>query len=392
MHKMIERLLKKELLISSKEMPVVSLSGPRQSGKTTLAKEAFPLYRYINLEKPNERHLALQDPNTFLADNVSEGMIIDEAQRAPDLFSYIQVLVDENPNKKIILTGSQDFLLSKRINQSLAGRVRVLHLLPLSVSELLSEAYEYDNHIPYIFRGGYPRLYGTPATPERWFPSYIRTYLERDVRDFIHVKEIDQFQIFLQMCAARIGQLFNYTEISNAVGVSDNTIRHWLSVLEASYIVYRIPPYFKNLGKRLIKSRKLYFYDTGVACHLLGIRKENQLLTHYNYGGLFENFIVNEVTKYFMNNGERPQLYYWRESNGTEIDLIIDRGLDLIPVEIKASKTPKTDFMKNIKKVRKLPKASHIHPGFVIYGGSDSFGNIISWKDLQKEILEKLEG
>ena len=378
---MIYRILKKELLISSEQMRVISLSGPRQSGKTTLARDTFSTYKYINLENPSERIFALQDPISFLSD-LGNGLIIDEAQRAPDLFSYIQVIVDENPKAKFVLTGSQNFLLSNSINQSLAGRVRVLNLLPFSTLELRSAGHKEGNLLNYIFKGGYPRLYGKNVKPNKWIPSYIQTYLERDVRDLLRIKELYQFQVFLQLCAGRIGQLFNYTDISNSVGVSDNTIRHWLSLLEASYIVYRTPPYFKNLGKRLIKSRKLYFYDTGLACHLLGIKNEDQLFQYYNYGSLFENFIINEITKHFTNKGDKPKIYFWRESNGLEIDLIIDKGLKLLPIEIKSSKTPRTDFTKNIDKVRSFPNSSHIEEGCVIYAGDTSIGRIVSWKDL----------
>ncbi len=381
MDKIIERTLKKELLISAKQMPVISLSGPRQSGKTTLAKEAFPSYKYVNLEEPSNRLLASQDPHALFS-SIEEGLIIDEVQRVPDLFSYIQVIVDENPKAKFVLTGSQNFLLSSNINQTLAGRVSVLNLLPFSTLELWNSGLTKEGILRYIFKGGYPRLYGTSVTPHRWISSYIRTYLERDVRDFVRIRELDKFQIFLQLCASRVGQLLNYTDISTNLGVSDNTVREWLSVLEASYIIYRLPPYFKNLGKRLVKSRKIYFYDTGLLCHLLGIRDKNQLFSHYHYGSIFENFIMNDILKHFTNQGEKPRLYYWRESNGIEIDVIIDKGTHAIPIEIKASSTPKLDFLRNIDKVRKLPKSSLFAEGVAIYAGDSSIGRILSWKDL----------
>ena len=345
---MIHRKPKQELVDASSTMPIVSLTGPRQSGKTTLTRDTFPDYKYFNLENPDYRLLALNDPRSFLKEAGYQGVIIDEAQLAPDLFSYIQVIVDENKSAKYILTGSQNFLLSKRITQSLAGRVRILNLLPLSMAELQTQGYIHQSHISYIFQGGYPRLYSTPISPQKWLPDYIQSYLERDVRDFIKIRELTQFQTFLKLCASRIGQIFNYAELSNAVGVSDYTIRQWLSVLEASYIVYRLDPYFKNLGKRLIKSPKIYFYDTGLACYLLGLEKE-KVSSYYQYGSLFENFIINEIMKSYTNRGERPSLYFWRESNGTEIDLLIPKGDTLIPIEIKSSQTLRMDFLKNIK-------------------------------------------
>ena len=386
---MIHRKLKQELVDASSTMPIVSLTGPRQSGKTTLTRDTFPDYKYFNLENPDYRLLALNDPRSFLKEAGYQGVIIDEAQLAPDLFSYIQVIVDENKSAKYILTGSQNFLLSKRITQSLAGRVRILNLLPLSMAELQTQGYIHQSHISYIFQGGYPRLYSTPISPQKWLPDYIQSYLERDVRDFIKIRELTQFQTFLKLCASRIGQIFNYAELSNAVGVSDYTIRQWLSVLEASYIVYRLDPYFKNLGKRLIKSPKIYFYDTGLACYLLGLEKE-KVSSYYQYGSLFENFIINEIMKSYTNRGERPSLYFWRESNGTEIDLLIPKGDTLIPIEIKSSQTLRMDFFKNIKKIRNLPKASDMIEGYAIYGGDLSVTNTISWRDLQKFLLEKL--
>ena len=389
---MITRKLSQELLIAIEKMPVVSLTGPRQSGKTTLVRDTFPDYHYVNLEERDVQSLALNDPRAFLESLGSSKVIIDEAQRAPDLFSYIQVIVDENESAKFILTGSQNFLLLEKITQSLAGRARILNLLPPSIEELRLSGYNYSSASSYIFKGSYPRLYKGSLSPKEWLPSYTQTYVERDVRDLVNVKYLKQFQTFLGICAGRLGQIINYTDVSNAVGVTDKTIKHWISILEASYIIYMLPPYFKNLGKRLIKSPKIYFYDTGLACNLLDIRDENQVLTHYQYGSLFENMLINEVMKSFTNKGERPSLYFWRESNGTEIDLLLDRGGKLLPIEIKSSHTLRTDFLKNINRVRKLPKAFNMTEGYAVYGGDTSFGRNISWKDLQKEILEKLEG
>ncbi len=381
---MIRRELEKELNDACMKMPVVSLSGPRQSGKTTLARNTLHDFEYYNLENPDQRLLAQNDPRSFLKNAKTNKIIIDEAQFAPDLFSYIQVIVDEDVSARFVLTGSQNFLLNKRITQSLAGRVRILNLLPLSLSELVEGGYRYDNVFRYIFKGGYPRLYSTDIEPHKWLPDYIQSYLERDVRDFVQIKELSKFQIFLKLCAARIGQIFNYTDVSNAVGVSDFTIRQWLSVLEASYIIYMLPPYYENLGKRLIKSPKIYFYDTGLACNLLGFQEEGVIFSYYQYGSLFENFIMNEIMKCFTNKGERPKLYFWRESNGIEIDVLLEKGNKLIPIEIKSNQTFKSSFLSNINKVIKLPKARQWESGFAVYGGDDSYGNIISWRNLNK--------
>ena len=387
---MIPRFLQQELLSAAQNMPIISLTGPRQSGKTTLARNTFPSFSYQNLEIPEKKMQATKDPRSFLEDHTKKGIIIDEAQLVPELFSWIQAIVDDNKKAKFIITGSQNFLISKKINQSLAGRVRILNLLPLSIQELRGESYDHVTSSPFILKGGYPRIYDSSIPPQKWFPDYIQTYLERDVRDFANIKNLTKFQLFMQLCATRIGQVFNHTNIANAVGVSDNTIKGWLSILEASYILYRIPPYYKNLGKRLVKSPKIFFYDTGLACSLLNITNEPQLLSHYLYGSLFENFIVSEVLKMYTNRGQRPRLYYWRESNGIEIDLLIEQGANLIPIEVKSSKTIRQDFFNNINKIKRLPRASYLTEGYVVYGGCVSSKNTVSWRDCIRHISRDL--
>ncbi len=384
---MVGRVLKKELIEASKKMPVISLTGPRQSGKTTLARGTFPHYKYINLEAPDRRMLALKDPRGFLEEAGYEGVIIDEAQHAPELFSYIQEIVDEKKAAKYLLTGSQNFLLAKGITQSLAGRVRILNLLPLSIAELMASKNCYEDHISYLFKGGYPALYRIDISPQKWLSSYVQSYLERDVRDSVNIRNLSLFQRFLQLCAARIGCLFNHTEVANTLGVSVFTIKQWLSVLEASYVVYMLPPYYNNFGQRIIKSPKLYFYDTGLACYLLGLEKE-RVLSYYRYGSLFENFILNEIVKSITNSGKPPSLYFWRESNGKEIDLMVPKGGKVIPIEIKASQTLRYHFYKNIEIIRKRETGGpYLSKGYVIYAGDESHRHFISWKDLGEKVF-----
>ncbi len=379
---MIDRILQKKLQDFKNYMPVATLTGPRQSGKTTLVKETFPEYRYMNLEKPNIRQMALEDPINFISlINNEKGMIIDEAQYAPDLFSYIQSLVDEKKKAKFILTGSQNFLLSAQISQSLAGRVRILTLLPLSMQELSMSNYDLLSVESHIWTGGYPSVYARGVDIEDWYLDYIQTYVERDVRQIINIHSLNQFQVFLKLCAGRIGQLLNYTALANEVGVKDTTIRQWIGLLEASYVLYTLKPYYNNFGKRLIKSPKIYFYDTGLACSLLDIKNEHQLESHYLKGGLFENLIINEIIKNYTNYGKRPSIYYWRESNGVEIDLLIEKGAKLIPIEIKATKTTKMNFFKNIKLFCKTSKTATEY-GHVIYGGDENLNNFISWRKI----------
>ncbi len=378
---MIQRELQRKLRSAIKNIPAIGLTGPRQSGKTTLVKQTFPDYHYINFERKDLQTWASQDPIGFLAHLESPHVIIDEAQKVPELLSYLQVVIDEDKHRKFILTGSQNFLLLEKIGQTLAGRILLFDLLPLSLRELRSAQVDHPIPLPYILKGGYPRLYDSALQPQEWMSTYIQTYIERDVRQIVNIKDLKKFQTFLSLCAAYAGQILNYSHFSNELGVSDKTIRHWISILEASYVVYTLSPYYRNIGKRLTKSPKLYFYDTGVACSLLGIAQENQLLTYYQYGGLFENFAINEIMKSFTNQGKRPNLHFWRQSDGTEIDLLVHKDNTIIPIEIKASQTMNPSFFTPINKVRTLLHSHGITPGYVVYGGNTSAGNMISWKN-----------
>jgi len=362
---------------------VITLTGPRQSGKTTLVRATFPTLPYVSLEEPDIRQIALTDPRGFLS-NYPTGAILDEIQNTPELFSYIQRIVDENRQVKFILTGSSNFLLMEKISQTLAGRTAVLCLLPFSLKELgpLAEPYE---HL--IFKGQYPRIYDRDIAPTDFYPSYIQTYVERDVRLIKNIGDVNSFILFTQLCAGRIGQLLNIASLANDAGISPNTAKSWLSILESSYILYRLQPYHRNFNKRLVKSAKLYFYDTGVACSLLGIKSHDQILTHYLRGPLFENLIINELIKRDLNRGEFRPLYFWQDNHGKEIDCLMENGNQMTLVEIKAGKTMSTSYFDNLNYWRTL-EATPSQGMYVVYGGEQSMqtslGSLISWKDLDR--------
>jgi predicted AAA+ superfamily ATPase len=380
---MIERILAIKMIALAQKFQVITLTGPRQSGKTTLVRAAFPTLPYVSLEEPDIRQVALTDPRGFLS-NFPTGAVLDEIQNTPELFSYIQRLVDENRQIQFILTGSSNFLLMEKISQTLAGRTAVLHLLPFSFNELepLAEPYE-----SLIFKGQYPRIYDRDISPTDFYPSYIQTYVERDVRLIKNIGDINAFIQFIRLCAGRIGQLLNYVGLASDAGISPNTAKSWLSILESSYILYRLQPYHRNFNKRLVKSPKLYFYDTGVACSLLGIREENQVHLHYMKGALFENLIINEFIKRNFNRGENRQPYFWQDNHGKEIDCLLVNGERVTPIEVKSGKTMSTSYFDNLKYWRSLAALSE-DQGFVVYGGEQSMqtsaGTLISWQHLDR--------
>ena len=380
---MIERILAAKMISLAQKFQVITLTGPRQSGKTTLVRAAFPALPYISLEEPDIRQFALTDPRGFLS-NYPIGAILDEIQNAPELFSYIQKLVDDNRQVQFILTGSSNFLLMEKISQTLAGRTAVLHLLPFSFQELEPIAEQYES---LIFKGQYPRIYDRDISPTDFYPSYIQTYVERDVRLMKNIGDINAFIQFTRLCAGRIGQLLNYASLANDAGISPNTAKSWLSILESSYIFYRLQPYHRNFNKRLVKSPKLYFYDTGVACSLLGIREEDQVSLHYMKGSLFENLIINEFIKRNFNRGENRQPYFWQDNHGKEIDCLLVNGERVTPVEIKSGKTISTSYFDNLKYWRSLADLPE-DEGYVVYGGDQSMqtsaGALISWRNLDR--------
>ncbi|KKP66671.1 MAG: hypothetical protein UR68_C0021G0006 [Candidatus Roizmanbacteria bacterium GW2011_GWA2_35_19] len=350
----IDRLLVKTLSKAIKKYPVLFITGPRQSGKTTISKKVFNKYIYKNLEDPETRLLAKNDPKNFLTQ--ANRLIIDEIQRVPELLSYIQVMTDADNKKKFIITGSQNILVSQKISQSLAGRVAIFNLLPFSFKEIIDTDFEKKDIFKQLIYGFYPRVYDKLLNPIEWFPNYIQTYLERDVREIKNIINLTDFQRFLKLCAGRTGQILNLSSLANDLGTAVNTIKGWLSVLEATYIIYLVPPFYKNFNKRIIKSPKLYFYDTGLVCSLLAIKSEDQLQTHPLYGNIFETFCVSEIIKQNYNNNLHINFYYWRDKSGNEIDLLYEKGNKTIAVEIKSSSTFAQEFTKELNYLEKITK------------------------------------
>ncbi len=382
---LIARQLGQKIRAVAEKMPVVSITGPRQSGKTTLAQQLFPDYAYANLENPLTREFARESPFQFLRQN-PRGLIIDEAQYVPELFSYIQVYVDETRrNGEIILSGSQNFLLMEKITQSLAGRVAVFHLLPFSVRELDGTPFAGKSAYTYIYNGLFPRIYDQGAPPEVFYPSYIQTYVERDVRQVQSVGDWAAFERFLQRCAGRVGQAFNQSALAVETGVSATTIARWMSVLQTGFIAYLLPPFFKNYNKRITKTPKLYFYDTGLVCALLRIRSADELHQHFARGALFENLVINEMMKNLLNRGIRPDLYFWADSGGYEVDLIVNQGLTQYPIEIKSADTVRPEFFRNLELFQKVSGTPPEHC-YLVYQGAENqdrtAGRLRNWRDL----------
>jgi predicted AAA+ superfamily ATPase len=372
--KKIDRQAHGVLLQRATLYPVVTVLGPRQSGKTTLCRMAFPDKPYVNLEQPDVREFAQQDPKAFLA-QFSDGAVLDEIQNVPSLLSWIQVLTDADPRKgRFVLTGSHQLQVSAQVTQSLAGRTAVLELLPLSLSEL-AKANDLSTGKPadvngLMLQGGYPRIHAQDMPPEVMLSDYFATYVERDVRQLINLRHLREFGQCVRLLAGRTGQLLNQTSLGNEVGVSSNTITQWLSILEASFLVFSLAPWSVNIGKRLVKSPKIYFYDVGLACWLLGIKTVEQLQHHPLRGALFENLVVLEVLKSLRHQGLRDPLYFFRDSNGLEIDLLLDHADGLQLVEIKASQTVSAPLFKNLRTVSTL-LGDRVRSQHLIYGGAE---------------------
>lgn len=384
---MIPRKAHATLLRLARGFPVIAITGPRQSGKTTLAKAAFPDKPYLSLEDPDIRDIAETDPRHLLA-SYPEGAILDEVQRAPHLFSYLQTYVDDELSPGMfILTGSQQFGLLSGISQTLAGRVGLVQLLPFSIQELTDAAILPDNLDTMLYQSGYPPLYDRALSPIDWFAGYVTTYVERDVRQLINVRDLSTFQRFLKMCAARTGQLLNLSSLASDCGITHNTAAAWISVLEASYIIHLLRPHFGNFNKRLVKAPKLYFCDAGLAAWLLGIRRVEDVAFHAQRGNLFETLIVSEFLKLCWNDGMPSNLFFWRDSKGLEIDLLLVRGETLTPIEIKSGATLAADFLDNLKKWSLLAGNSE-QTSWLIYGGNrpliSGATQITPWRQLEK--------
>ncbi|OJX38554.1 MAG: hypothetical protein BGO87_10590 [Flavobacteriia bacterium 40-80] len=381
---MIRRNATAKILEMADKFPVLVFTGPRQSGKTTLSQLIFPEYRYVSLENPDNLEFAQNDPNGFLK-IYDKYVIIDEAQNAPQLFSYIQQIVDESGvSGHYILSGSQNYLMLEKITQSLAGRVYLMELLPLCFSEI--ETVKKQDAYTSIIYGGYPRIYDKHINPSDFYPSYIQTYIERDVRTMLHVQDLSLFRKFIDLCAIHSGQIFNANSISKAIGVDLKTVQRWLSILETSYIAFTLKPWHKNFSKRIVKSPKLYFYDTGLLSYLLGIEDPEELLTSVYKGSLFENYALVEIMKNHKNKGLNRNYYFWRDSNGNEIDLIIERGLKIQCVEMKASATVKSEFLKSLHYLDGLDPTLQIkHYLINTQDESQQRTNetIVSWKNIE---------
>jgi predicted AAA+ superfamily ATPase len=381
---MIQREAQYKLAQLGDTFKAIAVIGPRQSGKTTLVKVTFPEKPYLSLENPDTRNFALEDPRGFLQ-NLPNGAILDEVQRTPLLFSYLQEILDNSNQKGLfILTGSNNFLLQESISQSLAGRVGYLNLLPFSVKELLSENLLPETDEEVMVNGFYPPIYDQRISSLDWVPNYIKTYIERDVRQIKNVSDLLIFEKFMSVLAGRTSQELNLTSISNEVGVDLKTVQSWIGILESSFIIYLLKPHFQNYNKTIVKRPKVYFYDTGLVCSFLRISNVSQLENHPLKGAIFETMIVIEMVKKYTNQGINPPLFYWRDKTGHEIDLIIDKGNLLTPIEIKSSKTINSDFFKNLKywnHLSKMNKAVLIYSGIQEQNRSD--GTLITnWKNI----------
>jgi predicted AAA+ superfamily ATPase len=382
---MIKRQAEQFLRRLASSFPVVAVTGPRQSGKTTLVRKCFDQKTYVSLEDLDQREFAAKDPRGFL-NQFPEGAILDEAQRCPDLFSYLQTRVDFSRTMgQFILTGSQQFGLLSQITQSLAGRVGMLTLLPLSAGELSAEKKLSGSPDEQLITGGYPAIYDRQLDPAIWLASYVNTYVERDVRQLINVRDLANFQRFLRLCAGRTGQLLNLSDLANDCGISHNTANAWISVLEASYLVFRLAPHHRNFNKRLVKNPKLYFLDTGLAAWLLGIKNNEALCWHPLRGALFETWVVSELLKSRYHAGLPSNLFFWRDHTGTEVDVVIEDGDSLHPVEIKSGATINTGFFTGLEKWLKISGPSAGTP-WLVYGGTQTLQQhrikILSWSQI----------
>lgn len=389
---MIQRLATPKLIQLSQQYPVVVLTGPRQAGKSTLAKAVFPHKPYVSLEDLDEREFAQTDPRGFLR-RYPEGAVIDEVQRCPDLMSYIQTIVDaKKQNGMFVLTGSAQLTLLSMVSQTLAGRASLLNLLPFSFQELESADLLSSELEEVLFKGSYPPVFDRHLDPMDWYADYIQTYAERDVCQILRVQDLGSFQRFLKLCAGRSGQLLNLTSLGNDCGVSHSTASQWINILEATYIVFRLQPYYLNFSKRLVKSPKLYFYDTGLLSALLGIQSPQQIASHSMRGAIFESWIISETHKRKFNQHRPPNQYFWRDHKGLEVDLLVDEGEKILPIEIKSGATIASDWFESLNVWKSLADG-RAENSWLIYGGdrkqSRSQLEVLDWRSLS-DLLNRL--
>ena len=389
---MIARVLEPRLRRLAGKFPVVTVTGPRQSGKTTLCRAVFPDKPYVSLEAPDIQDFARRDPRQFLAER-RDGAILDEVHRVPEILSYVQELVDRTPGPgRFVLTGSANFALLQSIGQSLAGRTALLELLPLSLDEVRRFPDPPTDLLDVLFRGSAPATFDRRLTPDDWYPSYVATYVERDVRNILNVGDLVAFQTFLRLCAGRCGQLVNLSALGADAGLTHVTAKAWLSVLEAGYVAWRLPPFHANVTTRLVKTPKLHFFDTGMVCYLLGIRSIDHLREHPLRGAIFETWVASEVAKARVHRGEPPGMSFFRDRKGNEVDLVVDLGRDLLAIETKSGHTVASDFFGGLRTFETIVAAARPRRrthGFVVYGGNDSqrrsAGRVVSWSEIDAE-------
>ncbi len=386
---MIKRDVSEKVMKYADQFPIITITGPRQSGKTTLSRELFAHKQYVSLEDIDERLFAQNDPRGFL-NRFPDGAIIDEVQRVPDIISYIQTIVDNRKKDGMfILTGSQQFELMEQISQSLAGRTALVRLLPFTLNEAYSAFPDLPSVDEVLYRGFFPRIFDKKLDPTEAMQFYVNTHIEGDLRRLINIKDLSKFEIFLKLCAGRSGQILNYSSLGNDCGINHNTVKSWLSVLEASYLIKLLQPYYRNYNKRLIKSPKLYFLDTGLACFLLNIVNKDQLASHPLKGALFETFVLTEILKNRFNSGKTDHLYFFRDNVGNEVDLICEYGEEVRAIEIKSGQTVAEDFFKGLFYFSKLHDKSL--KSYVIYGGDQTYARnqveIVQWKDLKDKLI-----
>lgn len=382
---MFNRKIQNTLNELSSSIRAIALLGPRQSGKTTLSKIQFPEHQYFSLENPNIQSRVLEDPIGFLK-SISGNCILDEVQNTPELLSYLQEILDnKNDKRQFVITGSNSFQLNQNISQSLAGRIRIFTILPFSRSEIPDNLQQKELDTA-LWTGSYPRIYDEGLPAQDWLADYYNTYVQKDVRTLLNVSDLTQFDRFIRVCAGRCGRLSEFSSIASEVGISQPTAVRWAGILEASFILFRLQPHFKNFNKRIIKSPKLYFYDTGLLCFLLRIQSPEQLSTHPLRGEIFENWVISEYFKLYFSQGKEPALYFWRDQHGHEVDLVIDTSTHLFPIEIKSSASFNPDWGQNLTWFNKL---QNFNDSMVVYGGDESFKfkemEVKSWKSVSSE-------